>query len=86
MTLFLDQKDPEPMSSLVPIPVSNAVNYLGGPSMLSYYTPTAQKLGSTVEKVSSQVAQKPQISIASNSLPAIITKTGTKLPKPGTYH
>ena len=74
------------MSSLVPMPVSNAVNYFGGPSMLSYYTPTAQKLGSTVEKVSSQIAQKPQISQSLNSLPAIITKTGTKLPKPGAYH
>ena len=73
------------MSSLVPLPVSNAVNYLGGPSMLSYYTPTEQKFGSTVEKVSTHVAQKPQNIVASNSLSSIITKSGTKAPKPGTY-
>ena len=79
----LDQKDPEPMSSLVPLPVSSAVNYLGGPSMLSYYTPTSQKLGSTAEKVSTYVANKPQNALASNTLSQIITKSGTKLPKPG---
>ena len=72
------------MSSFVPLPVSNAVNYLGGPSMLSYYTPTEQKFGSTVEKVSTHVAQKPQNIVASNSLSSIITKSGTKTPKPGT--
>ena len=71
------------MSSLVPLPVSSAVNYLGGPSMLSYYTPNSQKLGSTVDKVSTNVAQKPQNVVASNPLSSIITKSGTKLPKPG---
>ena len=70
---------------MVPQPVSSALKYLGGPSMLSYYTPSkvSTKLSSTVDKISSHVPYKVQQALSSNALSLIGTKSNLKLPKPG---
>ena len=69
---------------MLPLPVSSALKYFGGPSMLSYYTPNkvSTKLSSTVDKVSN-ITYKVQHALSSNALSAIGTKSNLKLPKPG---
>ena len=84
--LFLAELDPEPVASMVPESVSSALKYLGGPSMLSYHTPsTLSNSVKPVKKLSSVVPYETKDSLSSNSISLKITKTNDDHINQGKY-
>jgi len=74
--LFLAELDPEPVASMVPESVSSALKYLGGPSMLSYHTPsTLSSSVKPVKKLSSVVPYETKNAVSSNAISLKTTKT-----------
>ena len=84
--LSLAELDPEPVASMVPESVSSALKYLGGPSMLSYHTPsTLSSFVKPVKKLSSVVPYETKNAVSSNAISLKTTKTNDDHMNQGKY-
>ena len=79
--IVLDEREAEPVSSMVPLSVSSALKFFGAPSMLLYYTPTLPKLSSSLEQSASHISHH-----TVNALPSTITKVKSKVLIRGMQH